>query len=40
MAERLGIEYGEDLHLMQDLGWAEGDGREAAPSATTCPPSR
>jgi len=27
-AERLGIEYGEDLRLMQDLGWAEEDGRE------------
>lgn len=28
-AERLGIEYGEDLRLMQDLGWAEEDGRES-----------
>ena len=28
-AERLGIEYGEDLRLMQDLGWAEEDDRES-----------
>ena len=28
-AERLGLEYGEDLRLMQDLGWAEEDGRES-----------
>jgi hypothetical protein len=28
-AERLGIEYGEDLRLMQDLGWPEEDGRES-----------
>jgi hypothetical protein len=27
-AERLGIEFGEDFRLLQDLGWPENDGRE------------
>jgi len=35
-AERLGIEYGKDLRLMQDLGWAEEDGRESV--ELTMPP--
>lgn len=35
-AERLGIEYGEDLRLMQDLGWVEEDGRESV--ELTMPP--
>ena len=33
-AERLGIEYGEDLRLMQDLGWAEEDGRDSMRSSS------
>ncbi len=28
-AERLGLEFGEDLRLMEDLGWKEDDGRQA-----------
>lgn len=27
-AERLGLEFTEDLRLMQDLGWGEDEGRE------------
>jgi hypothetical protein len=27
-AERLGLEFAEDIQLMQDLGWAEDEGRE------------
>lgn len=27
--ERLGLELGEDLRLLEDLGWGEGGGREA-----------
>jgi hypothetical protein len=27
-AERLGLEFGEDLRLMEDLGWEEEDGRQ------------
>jgi hypothetical protein len=27
-AERLGLEFGEDFRLLEDLGWSENDGRE------------
>jgi hypothetical protein len=27
-AERLGLEFGEDFRLLDDLGWSEEDGRE------------
>jgi hypothetical protein len=27
-AEQLGLEFAEDFRLLQDLGWAEDDGRE------------
>lgn len=27
-AERLGLEFGEDLRLLEDIGWSEEDGRE------------
>ncbi len=27
MAERLGLEFGEDFRLLEDLGWSEDDGR-------------
>jgi len=27
-AERLGLEFAEDIRLMQDLGWGEDEGRE------------
>ena len=27
-AERLGIEFGEDFRLLQDIGWPEDDGRD------------
>jgi hypothetical protein len=27
-AERLGLEFGEDLRLMEDLGWVDEDGRQ------------
>lgn len=27
-AERLGLEFEEDFRLLQDIGWAEQDGRE------------
>lgn len=27
-AERLGIEFGEDFRLLQDLGWSEDDDRD------------
>jgi hypothetical protein len=27
-AERLGIEFGEDFRLLQDLGWPEDDNRD------------
>jgi len=26
-AERLGLEFGEDFRLLEDLGWSEDDGR-------------
>lgn len=26
-AERLGLEFGEDFRLLEDLGWGEDDGR-------------
>ena len=28
-AERLGIEFGEDFHLLADIGWQPNDDREA-----------
>ena len=28
-AERLGLEFAEDFLLLQDIGWDEGDGRDA-----------
>lgn len=28
-AERLGLEFGEDFRLLEDLGWREDDNREA-----------
>lgn len=28
LAERLGLEFGEDLRLLQDIGWEPNDGRE------------
>jgi hypothetical protein len=27
-AERLGLEFGEDFRLLEDIGWGEEDGRE------------
>jgi hypothetical protein len=27
-AERLGLEFGEDFRLLEDIGWSEEDGRE------------
>jgi hypothetical protein len=27
-AERLGLEFGEDFRLLEDLGWGEDDGRD------------
>ena len=35
-AERLGIEFGEDFRLLQDLGWHPSDSRQAV--ALTMPP--
>jgi hypothetical protein len=28
LAERLGLEFGEDFRLLQDIGWEPSDGRE------------
>ena len=27
-AERLGLEFGEDFRLLEDIGWSQDDGRE------------
>lgn len=35
-AERLGLEFAEDIRLMQDLGWGEDGGREGV--ELTMPP--
>jgi hypothetical protein len=35
-AERLGLEFGEDFRLLEDLGWSEDDGR--AEIELTMPP--
>ncbi len=29
-AERLGLEFGEDFRLLEDIGWGEDEGRESS----------